>query len=381
MDLNNLNDHELDALLTEWGRQERARIQPDLLVAKEKFHPILMQRMNELAAHHQAAPSALWSAFSLLKNLIAVVRVPAGVMASLVLVVGLFGSMAYASQVSLPGDNLYPFKLQLEQAQIKLLPVGAARLEKKVAFSQRRLQEFLRLEQKYGTVDKMVAPTNVRQAIATYRTNIQDLTKELAGLRGQGNTQQLVAVAMRLDDTTAASLQSLKSGANNQALAGDLKKTRAVVQAASVRAIEVIAEAHDQAGLTVEQVTNRIQEKISATRAEVTSALADDLKRRPSGDVFSVIQQQLQAAEGHLAKRDFGNALVKLSSSQGLVDVAEDNKNNPVSVPAPTPSVKSVPASHKSIAKPANNQTQIEVWYSPSKPAYYFNEGDQRTAQ
>ena len=62
MDLSNLTDRELDQLLTEWGREQRAVLDLHAQAAEARGRAIIMQRIQELSAKTPAAAPATISA-------------------------------------------------------------------------------------------------------------------------------------------------------------------------------------------------------------------------------------------------------------------------------------------------------------------------------
>jgi hypothetical protein len=107
-------------------------------------------------------------------------RITLALIISVVVISMLAGGTAYASQNSLPGDILYPVKIETEDARIWLASSNSAKIELNLQFAQTRVEEMKRLAP--GDEEK------VRIALNGYRNNLNGAEKEVLQLADASST-------------------------------------------------------------------------------------------------------------------------------------------------------------------------------------------------
>lgn len=167
------------------------------------------------------------------------------------------GGTVWAAAGSLPGDRLYPLKVNIERGYIESLKDQKVRLSGRISFAARRLGDLERIKAK-GTVDGL----KVKQATDLYMRELSSVYDEIALLEEKGQSSELRAVASLVDQKTSAlklKLQAQIDPTKPNGLRDALTTTRAINR----RALKT---------LTADSETNQTQEIKARVETEIKEA-------------------------------------------------------------------------------------------------------------
>jgi hypothetical protein len=288
---------------------ERARMREQILHFI-KTHPV---KSPEVEAFPQQR-----LAFSFLSFM----RKPVPIVLAGVLILG--GSLSAAAEKSLPGDTLYPVKLQVNegvQEALTFSPQSSADLQ--MALAQKRLDEAEQLSAE-GKLNSTVRG----EVEANFHKHAQHVKDRVTALQAQGDTQ----AAADLGSTFEASLS-----AHEQILAGleqndqneDNQITQLLGKVKVDRESTASVRAEDEAKVSAQ--TN-VEQSVQASSSEAADAIAkarayfDSVKGSLTTDVSTQGQAQLdQAAKAYadgsakLFAKDYGAAFAKFQQSERIV--------------------------------------------------------------
>ncbi|PJA45364.1 hypothetical protein CO174_03505 [Candidatus Uhrbacteria bacterium CG_4_9_14_3_um_filter_50_9] len=149
-------------------------------------------------------------------------------------------SAANISANTLPGDQLYPLKLGIEQAQLSLAFSANQRAMLQVEFASNRLEEMVEVVAT-RSVDE---PEVVRLAVERVKSEVSSIMDELVYQTG-GNATELAKAVGRLDDTYQNSVSSSTTADLPQSIQDGVQELKEIIDNTEDQAVEVIITAHE----------------------------------------------------------------------------------------------------------------------------------------
>jgi hypothetical protein len=324
------------------------------------------------------------------------VRTP--VFAVMVVVVAIFGGSLLsvsAAEKALPGDLLYSVKLATEQARIALAKNPQDKVKLKTEFTERRVDEMKQVVASPTTnrADKVI------QTAETLKRDLHTIKQQLGDLQSQTSPETVKETAKIVDEKTNAVVQALQQSKDAMTPEEKIKVTEAQVAASdtSVKAIEVLVDAHKSAGdvVTEQDVVDVVKshnESVARTMAEavglnpdfVTSTVSMPLPvttKAMTSSTATAIEQVTQAqkslteADQLVAEQKMDEAVEKLKIGTQQAFAAQktfelSNLNASTSTTAAVSSTSTTPtttpaASTSTTTKPETNSTTTTT----TKPA------------
>ncbi|MBI4239533.1 hypothetical protein HY620_00915 [Candidatus Uhrbacteria bacterium] len=246
---------------------------------------------------------------------------PLRLMAALAVFVAGSSSAVIFAQGSTPGDPLYSVKQTKEQIQVAFAPNPENRAQLEVSLVDERFSEL-----------KVVSGKELSQEVKNEQTGalVSEVAKKLSSV-----TKSLDSIKHTSEPKKAAEIAgyvSKKAEEYQKALAastGDASHSQKVAQAITkidetkTKALEVIVEKQDSAGIPDEEVALQLANTIKETQDTVQkirvsiAALEDEAQELVAKQQEAV--KVLAEAEGLLAKKEFKVILFKLNQSKGIV--------------------------------------------------------------
>lgn len=177
-------------------------------------------------------------------------------------------SAANISANALPGDALYPVKIGMEQAQLKLAFSGDQRAALQVEFASRRLDEMVKLASLNG--DKT---EELQLAVAKVKTQVESINESLSQDTNGSATELAKAVSRKVEtykETVSESKLPEEVMVQVQEVQDILDDTQEQVVDVIITAHELTEdkEAEHELEITFENELERIQEQYGETAAE-----------------------------------------------------------------------------------------------------------------
>ncbi|MDD5438519.1 MAG: DUF5667 domain-containing protein [Patescibacteria group bacterium] len=372
---------------------------PDAAWVSSTRSTLLMQARNSMPRTAVEKKSAIKEWIKFFAPIFAVnkwVRTP--VFAVMVVVVAIFGGSLLsvsAAEKALPGDLLYSVKLATEQARIALAKNPQDKVKLKTEFTERRVDEMKQVVASPTTnrADKVI------QTAETLKRDLHTIKQQLGDLQSQTSPETVKETAKIVDEKTNAVVQALQQSKDAMTPEEKIKVTEAQVAASdtSVKAIEVLVDAHKSAGdvVTEQDVVDVVKshnESVARTMAEavglnpdfVTSTVSMPLPvttKAMTSSTATAIEQVTQAqkslteADQLVAEQKMDEAVEKLKIGTQQAFAAQktfelSNLNASTSTTAAVSSTSTTPtttpaASTSTTTKPETNSTTTTT----TKPA------------
>lgn len=235
------------------------------------------------------------------------------------------------SQGSLPGDSLYSVKRTGEDIQTAFVS-NDQKAASDIAFIDTRLKELQALtEQPLDDTEKSKRVDEVVNEVASHLSKAQNHLEEIKSTQ---EAHKVVSLASLITEKTTKVQEALTKTTESLPLSVQKTSQVAVANAAAVtqeaggKALEVIVDKKEAAGVSEAEVTNQIEQKIKEAEKQV-----DAVKERiattssPQGsttkDTQGKASTSLDQAKASLAKKDYRLALSKLTESKELVKTAK----------------------------------------------------------
>lgn len=273
------------------------------------------------------------------------------------------GSIATASaaRASLPGDTLYPVKIGLEKAQIKLASSPRKKAELEIAFAGKRMAEIKQIIAKEGKGAPTTIATvaHINQAINRFNENINGVQKRLEEARlDAGENGNAVGISKLVNNTAGEfenNLTEIKDkieaapgsgpatatdvsgvGTSTPALSS-LNKAQELLEEASVKSLDMIVSRAASSGdsalkqeakALLQTKVEQIEKKIEASWRAVASTTADMLKEAVSEVQKKPAQAQktleearkiLESKNTVVAPSQLNEVLSKVKESKAIV--------------------------------------------------------------
>jgi len=205
---------------------------------------------------------------------------------ALVLILGLAGGAAWASQKSLPNDLLYPVKLAAEKTRLALAANEIARANLRVQFAERRLQEVTEIGKRDIPDNKTTAKT-----LALFEREVRELHQEIDKAEGKSQDGELIQSLLGIERKLSGELEALESF--KAKVAGGGAKDQSVATA--------FDQAEEIAKLGLERTEDRIFSLQIKTGIRGT---ADTLADKRLARAFQKIESRISSLERLVAERE-----------------------------------------------------------------------------
>lgn len=211
------------------------------------------------------------------------VRRPAMALLSLIILTmgGSIMSVSAAEQAQ-PGDFLYGLKLASEQAQIALTATKEDRLKLKTEFTTRRVSE---LKNIVGTSDQSDQQDRVVEMAETLKRDLSTIKDQLSDVANESSSDKVAEAAKLVDQKSLEVITALQEAKTSLPPESQERVTEAqsVASDAGVKAIEVLAQTHEQSNdiVPISDVTQAIQDHAKVV-ADATSSSAPILIPLPT---------------------------------------------------------------------------------------------------
>ena len=252
-----------------------SKMQPDKNWVASTRSTLLMQAKNNVpATPNKKLQLAKSIKFFSPRISFAWMRTPAFAMAAILITV-FTGSMfsVSAAEQSLPGDFLYSVKLATEQARMALTKDPEDRVKLKTEFTERRVQEMKQVIASPGSDRK----ERVTQAAEVLKRDLNTIKNQLDEVQQTSTPEKVKETAKIVDEKTSSVVKDLQESKNQLSAEEKVKVSEAQAAASdtSIKAIEVLVQAHEDDGdvVTDEDVANVLkthQEKVVQTVSEST---------------------------------------------------------------------------------------------------------------
>ncbi|MFN7088424.1 MAG: DUF5667 domain-containing protein, partial [Candidatus Paceibacteria bacterium] len=123
----------------------------------------------------------------------------------LVLIFGLAGGIAFASQKALPNDILYPVKLATEKTKLALAPNEVSRARLRVEFAETRLQEVDAI----GSQSKFNLDA-VMESITRFNNEIKNLHEDLYRIQNSKDQKEVFSSLYAIENKLNSGIMSLE---------------------------------------------------------------------------------------------------------------------------------------------------------------------------
>lgn len=236
-------------------------VRPDAAWVRRTRETLLMQVRNTLPTEELGRAQRMRELFRTFvsERLARLVRTPVmAVLSSIAVVTGGSILSVSAAERSLPGDFFYGLKLVTEQARLALTSAKEDRLILKSEFTERRVDELGKISDNPGQKGRVVEVTEM------LKRDLDTMKQQLTDVKQAAPADKAVAAAKIVDKKTQKMISDLQATKEKLPLESKEKVTEAqsVAAEASVKAIEVLAEKHQESSEIVpaEEVVQAIQD-------------------------------------------------------------------------------------------------------------------------
>lgn len=243
---------------------------------------------------------------------------PAALVATLSFFVSGVVTAGILAQNSIPGEPLYTIKKTREQIQVALISTPDDRTQLELSLMDERLSELRSVAHK--TMSDQVRQEAVHELVSSVNENLETVSKNLDTIKLIGEPKKIAKIAAQVNS---------RAGEYEKVLAGTTTPTRPdasralqTIDQSKTRALEVIIDKKESAGISEQEIAGHLEEKIKTTedRAEKMKVTMASLTI-PQKDLEIKSKEALRSldeAKGHLERGDFRNALTKITESQTL---------------------------------------------------------------
>ena len=210
------------------------------------------------------------------------------------------GGVSFASENALPGDILYPVKVEVNENIRSAFAVSTeAKAEWKVEQAERRLQEAEKLAVQ-GELDGSAAAT----VETKFEQHTQALAKIALKLEAEGNVQAAASVHSNLEAALQAHariLGMIQASGRNGAVTSILAKVQSAAQATTQARAQAEAEVSAKASAEVRAAAEGKLQAAQNVIAEVKSFIARN-KARAGAEATAEAEAKVEAAESVAAQ-------------------------------------------------------------------------------
>lgn len=239
------------------------------------------------------------------------VRRPAMALLSLIVLTmgGSIMSVSAAEQAQ-PGDFLYGLKLASEQAQIALTATKEDKLRLKTEFTTRRVSELKNIS------DASDQPDRVVEMAETLKRDLSTIKDQLSDVASESSSDKVAEAAKLVDQRSLEVITALQAAKTSLPPESQEKVTEAqsVASDAGVKAIEVLAQTHEQSNdlVPISDVTQAIQDHAKVVADATSSSAPILIPLPPIEDASGTVT--ILAASSTLA--DIANTTTTSSTTQ-----------------------------------------------------------------
>lgn len=312
----------------EWTADTRA-----ILVSQVQAQGALIKKpgvMRGVSSYTQGAVGSIYH-YTLGPLVAPLASHPGALMMALIAFLFSGSVVGVVSQGSLPGESLYSVKRTGEEIQTAFVS-GDRKTESDIAFIDTRLKELQALaEQPLDDAEKSKRVDEVINEVASHLSQAQNHLEEIKSTQ---EARKVVNLASLVTAKTTKVQEVLNK--TNESLPAAVQQTSqtavanasAVAQEAGGKALEVIVDKKEAAGVPETEVVNQIEQKIKEAEQQVDAvkeriATTDSPKGSTTKDIQGKASSILDQAKASLAKKDFKLALSKLIESKELVKTAK----------------------------------------------------------
>ncbi|MCI0479601.1 DUF5667 domain-containing protein [Candidatus Uhrbacteria bacterium] len=295
-------------------RTVTSRVEPDAAWMRSTRATLLMQARNSMPTAPVRSLQTAEQAFRFFAphRLIHAMRGPVMAVFS-ILAIALGGSIASvsAAEHSLPGDFLYALKLATEQARLALTSAKEEKLKLKVEYTSRRGEEL----KKVASEDVPQKEERVAQAAEILKRDLKTVKEQLDDVRNTASDEKTVVEAAKLVDQKSGELVQALQETKTTLSDGSKSKVTEVQAAAAdtgVKAIEVLAEKHEQSNESVpkddvvralQDYTKTVAGVTGSTSFTASSTALTDPESSSSTSLQTTVQQVKVAAQQAFAEQ------------------------------------------------------------------------------
>lgn len=246
---------------------------------------------------------------------------PLRLMAVLAVFVGGSSTAALVAQNSTPGDPLYAVKQTKEQIQVALAPNPENRAQLEVAFVDERLSELKTVSGKELSLEARNEQTGA--LVNEVAKNLSNVNKSLDSIKSYSEAKKAAEIAGYVSKKAGEYHKTL-TASGGDALDSQ-KRAQAIdkIDETKTKALEVIVDKQDSAGIPDEDVALQLSNTIKETQDTIEKIKVSIAALGEEIEELSAKQQEaaktLVEAEGLLAKKEFKVILFKLNQSKGIV--------------------------------------------------------------
>lgn len=198
---------------------------------------------------------------------------PAVVALSIIIILGFGGLVTVKAALnSLPGDWLYPIKISLERAQIKLVSDETEKAELEAKMTGRRAQELTEIVNQPSSANSSVKEEKIEQAVQQIKLQLSTAQEQLPKLKEKAITkadsEKLKAMAKTVKENTAKLEEAISQAKNN--LSENLSENKTL--SAKISDISDMAKENNSQVLEILETVENLDTLNIPTESESTSS-------------------------------------------------------------------------------------------------------------
>ncbi len=231
-------------------------------------------------------------------------------------------SAVFVAEQSIPGEPLYPVKLTKEQVAIALATDPDSRTKIELGLVAVRLNELSEVANRPAEDENR--DRQVEQIAQTVADNLSNVTKKLDSIKKIGEPHKVAKLATSVAQATEEYEKTI-AGLENSSANDKLGRVIETIDRTNTKALEVIVEKKDSAGISEESITKDISQKIEKAaqkleKIKVTMAASATAKSdaKLAGNAREA-ESLLEAAKDSMAKKDYKTALASISQTADLM--------------------------------------------------------------
>lgn len=248
---------------------------------------------------------------------------PRNAFATLFILVGTSVGLSFASESSLPGSTLYSVKKTREVIAVAVVsPDERAQFE--VDLAERRLSELKVLSQ-VQNLSPEEKEKSVESLAFDVSANFDTVNRSLDSLKKNNEPKKLIAVANMVNEKAASAQKLLSEAHLPPAHQQKVEEVTQKIDETSRKALSVLVEKIDSAGLTERAITEQIGQKLDQAEQEIAALEAKvSVAGLPKDEGTTLVEKSdlakkiLDEARDLLSRKDFRVALDKLNQSKTL---------------------------------------------------------------
>lgn len=194
---------------------------------------------------------------------------PAVVALSIIIILGFGGLVTVKAALnSLPGDWLYPIKISLEKAQIKLVSDETEKAELEARMTGRRAQELTEIVNQPSTTNSSAKEEKIGQAVQQIKLQLSTTQDQLPKLKEKAKTkadsEKLKAVAKTVKENTAKLEEAISQAKGN--LSENLSENKTL--SAKISDISDMAKENSSQALEILETVENLEDNLEINKPE-----------------------------------------------------------------------------------------------------------------